>query len=196
MGILELSEGRSKINQQFWFNYNFNFNLIKKMKQIIRKLLIIVLLITVLVWVWFTIKLSVEKYNIHKIELKEKEQEEEKIAIDEYNFEQLENAKIILDKISKENKKFYKLKDFNITYNADIKPIKNCYYISNSNWREPYIFWFKLESGKYIKEYWSEFYAYPKYDKSILRYCGWGTRCDDDLNFVVFSNTISNPCQD
>ncbi len=70
--------------------------------------------------------------------------------VDYYNFNQLEKAKIILDKIPENAEKFYTLKEFNEKYNTNIKPIKNCYYISNDNWNQDYIFWFKLESLLYI----------------------------------------------
>ncbi len=76
--------------------------------------------------------------------------EKDKIAIDRYNFEQLEKSKPILESIPETDKNFYSLKEFNQKYSADIQPIKNCYYIRNYNWDEKYIFWFKLESLIYI----------------------------------------------
>lgn len=115
------------------------------------------------------------------------------IKIDEYNFSQLEKAKIILDKIPKDTKKFYTLKEFNTQYNADIKPIKNCYDVSNINWSESYMFWFKLYSKKYIKIYWTRYYAYPKYDLPVETVCVW--ECHDN-NRAAFLYIISNPCND
>jgi hypothetical protein len=50
-----------------------------------------------------------------------------------YNFRQLEKTKPILESISKDANHFYTLKEFNELYNSSIKPIKNCYYVSNSN---------------------------------------------------------------
>ena len=71
------------------------------------------------------------------------------IYIDNYNFGQLEKAKIILEQVPRNASKFYSLKEFNARYNGSIKPIKNCYFISNQNWKYSYIFWFKLESLTY-----------------------------------------------
>jgi hypothetical protein len=117
------------------------------------------------------------------------------INIDIYNFKQLEKAKIILKDLPKESDKFYWLKEFNEKYGANIKPIKNCYDISNDNWKYPYIFWFKLESILYKIKYSNIFYSYPKYDFEVVNNCiiwGW---CFD-INYELFSKTISNPCQD
>lgn len=66
--------------------------------------------------------------------------EQENIRIDEYNFNELEKVKPILEKLPQENKKIFTVKKFNELYNANIQPIKNCYYISNSNGKYPYIF--------------------------------------------------------
>ena len=55
------------------------------------------------------------------------------IQIDNYNFQQLEKARIILENIPLDAQKFFTLKDFNEQYKADIKTIKNCYYVSNDN---------------------------------------------------------------
>jgi hypothetical protein len=38
--------------------------------------------------------------------------------VDKYNFKQLEKAKLILDKIPRDAKKFYNLKEFNEQYKA------------------------------------------------------------------------------
>lgn len=122
--------------------------------------------------------------------------EQDKIAIDNYNFEQLEKVKLVLDKISTDSKKFYTLKEFNKEYNEEINPIKNCYYVSNSNWNEKYIFWFQLESliYKFIK-FWGN-YAYPKYNLPADYVCTWWNNCNYDFIFSRFIKTISNPCQD
>lgn len=102
-----------------------------------------------------------------------------------------------MDKIPKDAKKFYTLKEFNNIYSADIKPIKNCYYVSNYNWDNPYIFWFNLESNKYIKQYWTGYYTYPKYDLPNDEIICFGTTesCIDSIK-VKFTNIISNPCKD
>lgn len=121
--------------------------------------------------------------------------EQDKIKIDKYNFEQLEKAKIILEKIPKDAKYFYTFKKFNNSYKANIEPIKNCYYISNDNWKYLYIFWFKLESLLYKIRYLSWYYAYPRYGLSYDNFCYWWKTCID-WNLSDFKYTISNPCQD
>lgn len=119
--------------------------------------------------------------------------EKDKIAIDRYNFEQLEKAKPILESIPETDERFYSLKEFNQKYNANIKSIKNCYDISNDNWSEKYIFWFKLESYIYIYIYRTKLFAYPKYDMPYKNFCVW--ECID-LNKRTFENIISKPCKD
>ena len=51
--------------------------------------------------------------------------EQDKIAIDKYNFEQLEKIKSFLDNYKTEIE-FRNLNEFNYKYKLDIKPIKNC----------------------------------------------------------------------
>ena len=126
--------------------------------------------------------------------------EQDKLMVDRYNFKQLEKAKLILNKIPKEKMLFYTLKDFNETYKADIKPIKNCYYVNYDNWNKPYIFWFQLESMIYRFIYFWKDYAYPRYSRPNEEVCfgmykGWWLGCDND-NKQWFLNTISNPCRD
>lgn len=120
--------------------------------------------------------------------------EKDKIAIDKYNFEQLEKVKPILESIPVNDKKFYSLKEFNQKYNSDIKTIKNCYYISTYNWDFPYIFWFQLESSIYIYIYRTKLFAYPKYDLPFvpLYYSGWPW----DRNRSWFNYIIWYPCKD
>ncbi len=115
--------------------------------------------------------------------------------VDYYNFNELEKAKIILEKIPENTDKFYTLKEFNEKYNANIKPIKNCYDISNYNWNEKYIFWFKLESLLYINMYWTKYYTYPKYNAPYINICESWVGCYD-RNKEIFIKTISNPCKD
>lgn len=123
--------------------------------------------------------------------------ESEKLEIDNYNFNQLEQVKKkfsdlkIESFVSSEKSSwwsmwyyttwwynqfnFYNIWDFNRQYNLNIKPIKNCYYfeISNAiyskNWKYPYIFWFQLESTFYkILNFW-KYYSYPWYDLNSNR---------------------------
>ncbi len=64
------------------------------------------------------------------------------LTIDIYNFRQLEKVKIILKDLKRTDKQFFYLKDFNKIYNANIQPIKNCYYLRNYSTedRVPYTF--------------------------------------------------------
>lgn len=119
------------------------------------------------------------------------------IHTDIYNFWQLEKAKVILDKIPKDDYKFFTLKKLNEKYKADIHPIKNCYYVSNDNWDNQYIFGFKLESLLYRLKYLTIYYSYPSYDRPYSSACvswPWG-KCYD-MAKERFTYTISNPCQD
>lgn len=102
----------------------------------IKRVLIFIILFYIIIFLWILIYSFVF--------------EKDKIAIDRYNFEQLEKAKPILESIPETDERFYSLKEFNQKYNADIKSIKNCYYVINYNWDEKYIFWFKIESLIYI----------------------------------------------
>ena len=121
--------------------------------------------------------------------------EQDKIAIDRYNFEQLEKAKPTLGKIPQEEKKIFTIWEFNKLENINIEPIKNCYYISNSNWDYTYIFWFKLESLIYKVLYFWENYAYPRYDMPVHYFCWWSKYCRDDMIWWKFRWIISNPCR-
>ncbi len=95
------------------------------------------------------------------------------LTIDIYNFRQLEKVKVILKDLKRTDKKFLDLKDFNKIYNANIQPIKNCYYLRNYSTedRVPYLFGFKLESYIYIYIYQTQYYAYPKYDIPYGQLC-------------------------
>jgi hypothetical protein len=133
--------------------------------------------------------------------------EQNKLAIDRYNFEQLEKAKPILERISKNDKDFDSLKKFNEQYKADIKPIENCYYVSNYNWKRWYIFWFQLKAliNKFLHPfifwypYISDNYAYPKYSIPWHQVCfgaglSWGVTwgCYDNNydHFRYVSNSL------
>lgn len=120
--------------------------------------------------------------------------EQDKLAIDRYNFEQLEKAKPILESIPENAKKFYTLKEFNEQYRADIKPIDNCYYISNSNWNQKYIFWFQLKSKIYRFIYFKSIFAHQKYSLPVDKMCTNDSCTNVILNH--FYNIISNPCKD
>jgi len=150
---------------------------------------IIILILLVLIWKY--------GYDYYKYEVNVSIEERENRKIDEYNFGELGKVKQILDNIWKNDKKFFTFKEFNEIYSTNIKPIKNCYYVSNSNWSENYIFWFRLESEKYINKYWNQNYAYPKYDLPYDTVCFglWEWGCS---NFILdrFIYTISNPCED
>lgn len=89
-----------------------------------------------------------------------------KRKIDEYNFKQLEIVKNVLDWKKLDLYEFQTLSEFNKKYNLNIKPKKNCYYISSENWDEEYIFWFQLVSIYYKTKYNSDNYAFPKNDLS------------------------------
>lgn len=122
--------------------------------------------------------------------------EQDNIKIDEYNFTQLEKAKSILENTPTNTKKFYSLREFNEQYKADIQPMKNCYYVSSNNGSEKYIFWFMLESQKYKKVFWTEEYAFPKYNLPTWRNCFWMWWNPECLNYkTFFIETISNPCK-
>lgn len=126
--------------------------------------------------------------------------EQDKLAIDKYNFKQLEKAKLILDKVPNEKIEFYSYDNFNEIYKTDIKPAKNCYVFNDSNWDKPYIFWFQLESLIYRYIYFWKNYAYPSYSRHndtvcFGEYSNWASGgCYN--NKQSFIDTISNPCQD
>jgi len=164
---------------------------LKIIKRIKILLIIPALIILGLVWKYW--------YDYYSINSEEKE----KIKIDEYNFEQLEKVKEILDPLDKDSYSFDNIWDFNKLYNSNIEPIKNCYYIKDRNWWEKYIFWFKLESDKYIKKYWVEDFAYPKYDLPVEEVCLWDVGISwehinecPDANLTTYQSIISNPCKD
>ncbi|MCH2188238.1 hypothetical protein MK079_00210 [Candidatus Gracilibacteria bacterium] len=116
------------------------------------------------------------------------------IFVDTYNFRQLEKAKPILESIPLDAKTFYSLEEFNDQYNAEIKPVNNCYIVSNYSGREPYIFGFKLESYLYIYIYGTQYYAYPKYDVPYGQKCVGGIGCYD-RNWESFQYIVSHPCE-
>lgn len=120
--------------------------------------------------------------------------EQEKIRIDEYNFQQIEKIKEAFESNSENKKDINSLWYFVFEYGIDIVPIKNCYYVSNFNWKYNYIIWFKLESDKYIKKYWTEYYAYPDYDIEPMNICDWHS-CDNDMNRYEFEWVVNNPCR-
>lgn len=122
------------------------------------------------------------------------------IKVDRYNFLQLEKIKNTLDELDRNSYKFDNVKEFNIKFNQDIKPLKNCYFLSernwyfeNNNWWWWYIFWFKLESLLYKLIYFDKYYIYPKYDLPSATICDWTCR---DVNFPWFLETISNSCKE
>ncbi|EKE28174.1 MAG: hypothetical protein ACD_3C00086G0018 [uncultured bacterium (gcode 4)] len=123
--------------------------------------------------------------------------EQDEIAIDRYNFEQLEKVKPILEKISKTADRFYSLDEFNKKFGKDIIPKKNCYYVTTDfNWNYPFIFWFQLESLLYKFLYFWKYYAYPKYDMPYKNFCIWWPWwwCID-WSRQIFETTISHQCR-
>ncbi|MDD2907474.1 MAG: hypothetical protein PHH98_02425 [Candidatus Gracilibacteria bacterium] len=127
--------------------------------------------------------------------------EQDKIAIDKYNFEQLEKIKSFLDNYKTEIE-FRNLNEFNYKYKLDIKPIKNCYYMKTTNYvdnykgKSDYILGFQLESLIYKFIYFGGNYVYPKYDLPIDYICIGGKKCNYDSNKASFEITISNSCDD
>jgi len=146
------------------------------------------IIIKLFVWLFLLLILSFVLVAVYSFTF-----EKDKIAIDRYNFEQLEKAKPILETIDENTKKFYNLKEFNERYNAWIKPIKNCYSINMNNWKYFYKFWFRLESLLYIYIYRTKLFAYPKYDTPYQNVCMWGCF---DWNRKAFERIISNPCKE
>lgn len=65
-------------------------------------------------------------------------------------------------------------------------------YFENGEWEGWYIFWFELYSEKYVKIYWKDYIAYPKYDLPFSPFCDGGDSCDTDFNLEWFKSTISN----
>ena len=131
--------------------------------------------------------------------------EQENIKIDEYNFTQLEKFESALINIQDEDNKVMSLEDFNETFNEDIDPVQNCYYISTTDiywWEEDiekeYIFSTLLHSNKYKKIYGKDYFIYPesvsnKIEESL---CGpWGWVCSSDMIFEWMIDVISNPCE-
>ncbi|MCH2188240.1 hypothetical protein MK079_00220 [Candidatus Gracilibacteria bacterium] len=179
--------------------------------------------ITVFIILFLLISLSVGSYYVYESYKKQQALEEqenyykytvnaspEELAnqkIDEYNFEQLEKAKPFLDGLSKDVDKFFTLREFNEITGANIQPIHNCYYVSNRNGDEPYMFGFQLESEKYRDKYSEkskkqymkisnpeykkynylsyDYYAYPKYDRKPTYFCGGAKMgCGYDSKFI------------
>jgi hypothetical protein len=64
----------------------------------------------------------------------------DKIAVDRYNFEQLEKIRIVLKGNLRENYKFGDINEFNKMYSQDIKPIKNCYFLVSEDSGEKFMF--------------------------------------------------------
>lgn len=151
-------------------------------KQIVKKWLwyIVIFIISIYILVWM--------YSLAF--------EQDKLEIDRYNFWQLEKVKLILKNVPEKEMDFYTIKKFNEIYNADIKPIKNCYVISDSNWDKPYIFWFQLESMIYRFIYIWKNYAYPSYSRPSRRVCfgeytNWSIGGCSYTNKQPFIDTIS-----
>ncbi|MDD4151572.1 MAG: hypothetical protein PHR68_03080 [Candidatus Gracilibacteria bacterium] len=129
-------------------------------------------------------------------------QEKENLKIDEYNFTQLEKVKKIFENSYFNAKQFYTLKEFNKIYKTDIKPIKNCYILSNTEnffGQSGYTFMTKIYSNKFKNKYNHEYYIYPEntYNSIEKSLCGpHGGTCTADLVFSEYIKIITNPCRD
>jgi len=158
------------------------------------------IILTTIVWIIILLTWWKFIYDTYFISPEEKE----KIAIDKYNFSQLEKVKVVLKNISEGDMKFRNLQELNKKYNAKIEPIKNCYYTVTTNffddyvWESFYIFWFQLESNRYKNKYGEEYYTYPKYDLPYSERCYWmwEWECTKDIHLENFRYVISNPCND
>ena len=116
------------------------------------------------------------------------------IGIDMYNFKQLKHVKTILSETPVEEYNFKNLQEFNEQFWNNIEPIKNCYYISDENEEENYLFGFKLYSLSYKAINLKSHYAFPKYNLPERRICLWASCYDKNLEGLIV--TISNPCRD
>lgn len=189
-------------------------------KKIFSSLITISLILLLLFYLWFFLYSYFYEYD--------------KLKIDNYNFNQLEqvkekfkslNVKYSTSKINWWEKtwmyyinwwiqyfNFYNLWDFNRKYNANITPLKNCYYFAVSsfygwNWKYPYIFWFKLESSFYkILNFW-KYYSYPWYDlNNNIKMSTWLNpdplnKYPNNKHFEInrdekFIQKVSNPCSE
>ena len=113
--------------------------------------------------------------------------------VDWYNFWQLEKVKIIMTTKQKKTQNFNNLQEFNKIYDTNITSIKNCYDITNYNWKEKYWFWFQLESHFYKLLYKNKYFYYPSYDVEPAFVCTW--HCYDS-NRSYFEYTVSHPCRE
>jgi len=168
-------------------------------KNFIKKILTLLsLVLIILTWkYWY-------QYYIYNINPSQEELENQKI--DEYNFEQLEKVKVILKDLNRNDKKFSSLSEFNKIYKVDIKPIKNCYILSNinnyfidSNLENSYMFMFSIYSEKYKNTYKKDYYIYPyNYYKNIEESLCWNNwwYCGSDIVYWNLIKTISNPCKE
>lgn len=166
------------------------------MKKETKKIVITIFMFLVtIIWI---IYLYTKYNNIEEIVNPE---EQAKIEIDVYNFEQLEKIKSILDWLDKDSYSFENLKEFNEKFNQDIKPIKNCYLLSNKNNlyldKDDFIFMVNLHSKDYRKKYKSIYYVYPEYkiqriEDSLCSPHWW--ECGTDQAFSYYLDIISKPC--
>ncbi|EKD44468.1 MAG: hypothetical protein ACD_71C00126G0003 [uncultured bacterium (gcode 4)] len=155
---------------------------------------ILILILWVLIWKY--------GYNYFRYGMIVSTEELENRKIDEYNFWELEKVKNLLKWWNKDLYKFNTLKEFNEKYKANIKPIKNCYFLSNTEkffGKADYILLFEIFSEKYKNIYKHEYYVYPeiKYNQIEWSLCwGHGWVCTADIIFWEYIETISNPCRD
>jgi len=158
-----------------------------KTKYVLMSIVLMLAIIWVSIYIYYP---QIAKYR----------QEQEKIAIDEHNFSQLEKIKWVLNHKIDLDYSFYWYQDFNKQFNQEITPIKNCYFLVDRNsyfkdrlWWWGYIFWFQLESNKYIEKYESNIFAYPEYNLPEEIFCAWWC---SDVNRDDFELTIMKPCEE
>lgn len=149
----------------------------------------VIILILIFLWsvIFFWYTFIIEKININS---------------DEYNFQQFEKIKSILEWEAPTEYKFWNLQEFNEKYNSDITPQNNCYFLIDRNRKYDtfdddtigYTFAFELLSLKYNRKYNSDIYIYPSYNLPKTEICPWGY-CYDTTSYW-FSKIISNTCLD
>jgi len=198
-------------------------------KNKIVSLIILIILITLSVILWKILIIKIDNNNpeinytynnydeIYRIEKErqqkeeelqekiEEEIEEENILIDEYNIKQLETVKQVLNNLDKNSYSFSNINDFNIQFNQNIKPIDNCYFLSDVNslysdfykhfkidkkdYNWWYMFWLSIKSTKFQRIYWKKTYVYPYYNfPACIGNC-------NDGRYWKLDEIINNPCK-
>jgi predicted RND superfamily exporter protein len=81
---------------------------------------------------------------------------------------------------------FSSFENYKNKYNTDIKPPKGCYYLKSTESNNSYILVVPLESSKFKKKYWNDYFLY----KSDLNYV------IDDSRMDEIKSIISYRCKD